>query len=313
MFKYRIRNGKHTGVYNIYTLEEAKKYKIKFKEDWLDCEVGEWGMTDDGYVVQLIEKYRLINRRKQITLAYRFPFIMIPVTYDVEIIDEDKIPFEYKTSSNKVVKTRLIYDILINNRKIDGVRLILKPLGKLEWRMAKYNRSSFKEGSTWYPKRLTARAKLFVEYIKQGLDPITAYMRAFNYFYANFRYIKARVFRLLESEAVQQHLIERGVMDDFVKKLKEKGITEDFLIDEIKKTITDNKVSSQVRASMIALVLKIMNIIGPNGSRQSSLPVNQLGELPPAQSIETDLDMRLDKRLRNSVDADYEEVDSEGD
>jgi hypothetical protein len=44
----------------IYTREEADKEGIVYKP-WIECEVGEWGLSDDGYVTELIHKKNYKN------------------------------------------------------------------------------------------------------------------------------------------------------------------------------------------------------------------------------------------------------------
>lgn len=313
MHKYRIRSGKYAGTYHIYTEDEAKSRKIRYHNDWVNCKPNEWGLTDDGYVVKCLDRYQLVNRQKQITIAYRFPFILIPAGYDVKIKDISNVPSEY-IYGGRISKTRLIYDIVVENRKIDSVELFIKPHGRLEWGLRKYSRTSFSGENRSYPKRLTGRAKLFIELIRTGYDPISAYMKAFNYFHPRYDYIKVRVFKLLENPAVIQHITETGAMDDFIKELERQGITNEYLVREIKRTIDDNKVSSQVRASMIALILRVKNLIGT--SKSVSLSDVKPVELPEPSEIDKALENKIERNVKafsKILDTDYEEVDSEGD
>ena len=39
-------------TFTIYKRSEAEQEGIAFKEDWRDCKAGDWGVTDDGYVMQ---------------------------------------------------------------------------------------------------------------------------------------------------------------------------------------------------------------------------------------------------------------------
>ena len=59
--------------YPIYSQEEADKEGIKYKH-WQKCDKGDWALTDDGYVAEVIKKKSYFDADKRESLYYRMPF-----------------------------------------------------------------------------------------------------------------------------------------------------------------------------------------------------------------------------------------------
>jgi hypothetical protein len=51
-------------TFTIYTKEEAEEEGIDYKEDWRDCRPGDWGLSDDKYVIQCRGFKEIIAKRK---------------------------------------------------------------------------------------------------------------------------------------------------------------------------------------------------------------------------------------------------------
>lgn len=49
------------GIYTVYTKEEADTEKIEYSP-WRDTKEGEWGLTDDGFVMELVRKKTYADR-----------------------------------------------------------------------------------------------------------------------------------------------------------------------------------------------------------------------------------------------------------
>ena len=74
MFTIKI-NHRGTGekIYNIYKEDEAKTNGIDYSY-WKEAEAGEYAISDDGYVSELIKKKTYKSADKRNTVYYRFPW-----------------------------------------------------------------------------------------------------------------------------------------------------------------------------------------------------------------------------------------------
>jgi len=73
---YTIKiNHKDKGLteYPIYRLGDAELDGIPFK-NWQKCDAGDWAVTDDGYVAEVITKKVYYDARKRKSFYYRMPF-----------------------------------------------------------------------------------------------------------------------------------------------------------------------------------------------------------------------------------------------
>ena len=55
MVEIKRRINHKTAMYPIYTKDEADKKKLKYVY-WKECDTGDWGLTDDGYVSECISR-----------------------------------------------------------------------------------------------------------------------------------------------------------------------------------------------------------------------------------------------------------------
>lgn len=56
--RWKQKNGEEASHW-VYTPQEAEEKGIQYKEAWRDGEEGDWVLTDDGYVVQILKRGRL--------------------------------------------------------------------------------------------------------------------------------------------------------------------------------------------------------------------------------------------------------------
>ena len=73
LVKIQHRDDRGEINYPLYTEEEAKDTGITYKH-WTKCEEGDYGISDDGIVCQLITKKVYSSEKGKKRLYYRFPF-----------------------------------------------------------------------------------------------------------------------------------------------------------------------------------------------------------------------------------------------
>jgi len=69
---------KHKGVtrtYNVYTRKEALEASIEAKH-WVLCKAGDWGISDDHYVSECMERSEWVDGREIKRVRIKFPFEM---------------------------------------------------------------------------------------------------------------------------------------------------------------------------------------------------------------------------------------------
>lgn len=239
MRTFTIRRGKYQGEHAIFeSIKEATEHKIvDIKSPWWQPEVdpGDWVVSDDGYVVQCLERRKLVNKRHrngQFTDVFTFPQGIAWVYYD--------------KSGNKNIKN--FYAALTNN-----------------------NRTSLGNTSA-LGKYMTAKKKLFVEYVKGGLDPYHAYIKAYNVGTSTRQAIFAQINKLLNDKNVKEELMQalQPFMDKVQKGIEERtGHTEivDFVVEQILDLVTEKKLSQKdMRENLkflIALLGDRAGIIAP--------------------------------------------------
>jgi hypothetical protein len=174
MRDFTVRFGNYKGVHKIYdSPEEATKYGIKtIVSPWWspDVGVGSWVVSDDGYVIQCLNRSILRNRRHrsgQFTDHFRFCNGSCYVYHDKH--GERHIKNFYAAVANS-------------------------------------NKNSL--GSTPSMGRfLGARKKEFVLYVQMGFDLYTSYIKAFRV-RANNPHIDIQVQKLLSEKLVREALME---------------------------------------------------------------------------------------------------------
>jgi hypothetical protein len=74
MYQISIRHkGKGVRQYNIFTEEEAKEEGIEYKY-WKEAEIGEYAVSDDGYVAMVIQKKEYPGTNKNSNTYIRLPW-----------------------------------------------------------------------------------------------------------------------------------------------------------------------------------------------------------------------------------------------
>ena len=217
-----LRRGKYSGEHVVYeSLEEAEKFGIKAISPWFSPEVepGDWVVSDDGYVVQCLDRYRLPNKRSksgQYTDTLRFP--------------QGTFWVYYGANGNKNIKN--FYAFVTNNNK--------SSLGNTP-----------KTGRFMTPKK-----RLFVEYIKRRVNPIEAYKRAFNIGPVPISSLLLSINRLLSEEAVMDELMisGQGLSDAVEQKINEVTGTlslKDFVAYKLAQLAADPEASNKEVLSLI--------------------------------------------------------------
>lgn len=188
MRKFTIRSGKYAGQHTIYdTVEEAKQYDIIPISPWYEAEEGQWAVSDDGYVLQVLKRYTLRNKRHK-SGQYTDTFRFVNGTFWV-----------YHGKKRPRIKN--FYGALAANSK--------SSLGNTP-KIGRF---------------LTVKKKYFVELLASGLDPYRAYMKAFKVLSGTTRgAILYNINKLLEDEAVLSELQSRmrPMLEQAEKIIKEK-------------------------------------------------------------------------------------------
>jgi hypothetical protein len=176
MRKFTVRRGNYKGEHNIYdSPDEAVKHSIEPKHPWhrKDVQIGDWVVSDDGYVVQCLNRRILINKRHrsgQYTDTFRFPMGIFGVYYDAK--GEKKI-------------TKNFYAQVANN-----------------------NKSSLGNTSV-LGKYMTIEKREFVTLMAMGFDPYSAYIKAYKVKrLVTLPNVTMQINKLLTDKQVQEELME---------------------------------------------------------------------------------------------------------
>jgi len=261
----RVRRGKHAGFHTIYNSVLAFKTEhanTEPKHPWWESEVGDWVIADDGFIVQVLDKYELVNKkyhkdRHLMTTCKTYVYIFC-----------NKTTSAYVRKDGSVHASRYLgsYVSLERNHMSNNYN----PLGK----------------------SLTERKKQFIMYIVAGHTPAIAYMKAYK---KPFSIAKRNGYRLaMQDEQVMSEL-ERHVKRDLLHDMEKNGITPEYLMSKIKGTIDNNKENSQVRAAMILFLTKLTYGIGA----KTELPIINPKEIRANVTIEEgrDISSQLRERL----------------
>lgn len=71
------RIGGNLRSYNVYSVEEAQAEGIHYKVDWRECIGGTFGLSDDGFVAECIQKLEYTDKRQRVKSMYVFPYARI--------------------------------------------------------------------------------------------------------------------------------------------------------------------------------------------------------------------------------------------
>lgn len=231
MRDFTIRSGKYSGTHIIYDSEdEAKNHSIKAKRPWYrdDTDVGDWVVSDDGYVIQCLGKYRLVNKRHksgQYTIAYRFPNGTFYVYVDKHGQQHIKNFYAVAAASHK------------------------NSLGNTP-RIGRY---------------LTAKKKEFVTLVAGGMDIYSAYIKAYNVRTYSRNGILVQINKLMDDPVVRKELMEqlKPFAVQLEEQIKEKTGHESlmsFLVEQITTLVTDPK--SQYPKEKRENIKLLVNLLG---------------------------------------------------
>lgn len=243
MRNFTIRNGRFKGQHPIYeSVQEAKDAGVTPKEPWHreDIIQGDWVISDDGLILQCLHRYQLYNklhRSGQYTDVFRFA------------------NGSFYVYINKV-----------------GERVV----GKNFYANVAHNNKGSIGNTSRLGRFMTPQKKLFVSLIGEGLDPYTAYLKAFNRGFATYN-----INKLLEDPVIKEALMEE--LKPFVNKisseLKEKtGLNlTDYIANELVNIITFDvtKLALKERRENIKLVLALFG--------------EQLGLIPPKKESKREI------------------------
>jgi hypothetical protein len=229
MRTFTVRSGKFKGEHLIFNdVQEAIDNKMPTPiSPWYEGDVGNWVVADDGYVLQILNRYQLKNRRHingQHTISYRFCNGTAYVYWD-----KNNIPHPHN-----------FYGAVAHTNK--------NSLGNTP-----------KTG-----RYMNSNKKLFVSLVAEGMNPFMATIKAFPSIYGNHRSIITKVEKLLNDEQVKVALME--AMAPFIEKvestLKEKTGYNDiveYVTDQLVALMADSDVSIKDKRENIKLVISLFS------------------------------------------------------
>jgi len=255
MRKFTVRHGNFAGEHVIYdSIASAREHGIKdIQVPWYNNNTvtGSWCQSDDGFVVQCLNRYKLKNKKHisgQYTDCFRFPMGTVYVYHRKDGTLKIKNLYTNVTTTNKSA---------LSDAGILG-------------------------------KYMTAKKRLFVSFVADGMSPYHAYTQAFREGYPSNVYIQTN--KLLMDPIVRKALMEE--MKPIITKIdtavmKKTGLNlSDYLVDQIVSVMTDSKATNRDRRENIKLALALFG--------------EQLGLKPPSQSLK--------EKKREVEDAEYEVV-----
>jgi len=228
MREFTIRSGKYAGKHLIYdSLDEAKANGIKsIKTPWYssDVVIGDWCISDDGYVAQCLHRFKLVNKNHksgQYTDIFRFCQGSFYVYYD--------------RKGEKHIKN--FYAMVASSHK--GSLGTAPKLGRY----------------------MPLKKKHFVALVAGGLDPYTAYLKAYgNSHFKTNTWMQVNV--LLNDPLVRKALMEE--MQPFIQKVEDKikektGYVSlsDWLVDQLAVLLVDMKLSAKEKRANIQLIINL--------------------------------------------------------
>lgn len=228
MRTFTIRKGKYAGEHLIFdSIEEAVKNGIKnIKTPWHrdDVEPGDWVTSDDGFVIQCLNRNRLVNKRHksgQYTDYWRFP----------------NGTFYVYVNKNGEKSIKNFYAVAAMNSK--------SSLGNTS-KLGKY---------------MTSRKKYFVTLLSQGFSPFMAYAKAYNKSTQGHTAF-IQVNKLLNDPLVKEEI--KMALSPFIEKverrIKEKTGYEnlnEFLAAQLSELISDEDVSVKDKRANLQLAIQL--------------------------------------------------------
>lgn len=259
---YTLRKGLYKGKHCIYdSRDEAEIHGITdIKTPWWnkDVEAGDWIESDDGYIVQCLHRSKLYNKRHksgQYTDLFTFPQGVFYVYYDKKGNPNIK---NFFASVSKPLKGRL------------GT-------------------------SSTLGKYMNPRKRLFITYIKNGVDPVTSYMAAFNKHTSPLHIAVKKVNELLtDPELVEELMI---AMKPFISQVESRvrelsnNKYEDLnalYVDKVARLLLKDNKSAMAEVTVLNFSLKLfghqINLIAdehPSKNKFANATEASFEEVPP--------------------------------
>lgn len=216
MREFEVRRGNYTGKHIIYdNIKEAMDNGIKYiVSPWYrpDAQIGDWCVADDGYVLQLLHKNKMINKRHtsgQYTVYYRFCTGTVYVYY----------------GRNGKTHIKNFYGAVANSNK--------SALG----------------GTPTVGRYMTNKKKYFVTLLATGLDPYSAYIKAYKtnqMFTKSASYIWRQIDLLLNDPLVRKELMKElkptiKLLEEEIRKETGFENLQDWLVNELSTLLTKSK------------------------------------------------------------------------
>lgn len=231
MRDFTVRSGKYAGTHIIYDSEdEASNHSIIFKKPWYNdnVEIGDWVVSDDGYVIQCLGIYKLVNKRHrsgQYTTAYRFPNGTFYVYKDKHGAQHIKNFYAVASASHK------------------------NSLGNTP-RIGRY---------------MTSKKKEFVTLVAGGMDIYTAYVKAYSVRTFSRNGILVQINKLMDDPVVRKELMDQlqpfaKQLEDTIKEKTGADSLTSFLIEQITSLVTDPK--SQYPKEKRENIKLLINLVG---------------------------------------------------
>lgn len=257
MRKFTIRRGSFKGTHIVYdSLEEARKHNINdVKDPWYspDVAVGDWVVSDDGYIIKCLSRNKLINKRHrngQYTDCFRFPQGTFYVYYDKK--GEPHIKNFYANVANS-------------------------------------NKSSL--GNTSRLGRFMTIAKReFVLLMSMGYDPYSSYIKAFNKNTSTPAHIMIQVNKLLTDPLVREALMEamKPFMEEVQEKVKELSGVQDLnklAVQQVAELLIAKPKDIKTKTIQVKFFLEMfgqqLGITVPDKPKRKEIEDAHYEELPP--------------------------------
>jgi hypothetical protein len=232
----RIAKGPNEGWHPMYiSLKEFRKEHTKeevptvYRPYW-ECEkIGDWCYTDDGWIIQCLNKYELV-----------------PTFYKERI----KLNPESLNNRNAVqcfkfaARTCNVYcrkDGTLKATKFYGVEV-------------KLDSTRLSENYNPLGKYITEKKKHFITLVVTGSSPASAYMISHK---VSYGIAKSNAYNLLMKDERVMKEISRRMGTNLIDDLNNKGMNSDYILDELKKMIDNKKTNSNVKQALLLFLLKV--------------------------------------------------------
>ena len=238
----RINAGKHTGLHKMYISEKIfrkdyPKEKIYFPYYNADS-INQWCMTDDGWIIQLLELYCCVNK------GYKQE--NVPGRQSGHIYTQANA---YKLLGNVVLykfacrRCRVIWhsDSTVNASRFFGCAL-------------KMDDGHITENYNPLGKYMNPRKRHLITLMVAGASPVKAYMDAYN---RPYNIAKTHAYRLIVKDPMIIEELGRHMKENIIDDLDKQEMSGDYLLQQMKNMIEDEKTTANVKAGLIMFLTKI--------------------------------------------------------